>query len=106
MALDPQLQAQIISRIRSVSQPSRIILFGSVARGQDGPDSDVDLLILTSEDRPLRSIRAEIRRALLGLERPIDLLLMRPDRFEETRGHIGGIARPASLEGSTIYEAA
>lgn len=106
MALDPQLQALLISRVRSVSSPSRIILFGSTAREQDGPDSDVDLLILTSEDRPLRSIRAEIRRALLGIECSVDLVLMRPERYEETRTTIGGVAWPASVEGRTIYEAA
>ena len=85
---------------------SRVILFGSAARGQDGPDSDVDLLILTSEDRPLRTIRAEIRRALLGLERSVDLVLMRPEHFEATRHLVGGIARPAASDGETIYEAA
>ena len=106
MALDPPLYTQIVQRIRSVSKPKRIILFGSVARGDDGPDSDIDLLILTTEDRSLRTIRAEIRIALLGLERSVDLVLMRPDWYEKTRKHVGGLARPASLEGKTLYEAA
>lgn len=37
---------EITRRIREVSDPEQIILFGSMARGDFGPDSDVELLII------------------------------------------------------------
>ena len=43
--------AEIVRRIRSVAKPRKIVLFGSRARGEHRPDSDIDLLVI--EDSPL-----------------------------------------------------
>ena len=32
--------------------PRRVILFGSQARGEAGPDSDIDLLVIVDDDTP------------------------------------------------------
>jgi hypothetical protein len=37
---------------------------------------------------------------------PFDIILMATERFEETKGIIGGIAYPANKHGRVIYEAA
>jgi predicted nucleotidyltransferase len=39
---DPKVLADIVRRIVDASDPERIILFGSAARGQMGPNSDLD----------------------------------------------------------------
>ena len=39
---------EIIRRIVEVAAPEKIILFGSAARGEMGPDSDVDRLVIKS----------------------------------------------------------
>ena len=39
---------EIVARVVAVAQPDRIILFGSAARGEMGPSSDVDLLVIKS----------------------------------------------------------
>ena len=45
--------AEIVSRLVACFQPERIYLFGSRARGDMGPDSDYDLLmVLDRLDRP------------------------------------------------------
>jgi predicted nucleotidyltransferase len=41
---------EIIRRIVEVAAPERIILFGSAARGEMGPNSDLDLLVIKSGD--------------------------------------------------------
>jgi predicted nucleotidyltransferase len=46
--LDPDVLADIVARIVKVAKPEQIILFGSAARGQMGPHSDVDLLVVKS----------------------------------------------------------
>ena len=43
--LTPAVLEEIVRRIVEVAQPERVILFGSAARGEMGPDSDVDLLV-------------------------------------------------------------
>jgi predicted nucleotidyltransferase len=50
-ANDPVL-ADIVSRLVAAYEPERIYLFGSKARGDAGPDSDYDLLIVVADDAP------------------------------------------------------
>jgi predicted nucleotidyltransferase len=49
LARDPTL-AEIVRRLVAAYQPERIYLFGSVARGEAGPDSDYDLLVIVPDD--------------------------------------------------------
>jgi predicted nucleotidyltransferase len=44
--------AEITHRLIDFYQPVRIYLFGSVARGEDGPDSDLDFLVVVLDDGP------------------------------------------------------
>lgn len=78
--------------------PVSIILFGSVAAGSDGPDSDIDLLIVLDE-APLAGRRrkmVELRRATRSIAAPHDLLVTSAADF----------ARNATRPGSTEYEPA
>ncbi len=53
--MDPRTEAalaEIIRRIVEAVHPDQIILFGSQARGDAGPDSDVDLLVVAPSDEP------------------------------------------------------
>jgi predicted nucleotidyltransferase len=45
-AMNPTVLEGIVRRIVEVAQPEKIILFGSAARGDMGPHSDVDLLVI------------------------------------------------------------
>jgi predicted nucleotidyltransferase len=46
MHCDPQLLDGLVRRIVQAVHPLRIILFGSAARGQMGPHSDLDVLVV------------------------------------------------------------
>lgn len=46
MTIDQSILDEIVRRIVDVAHPDRIILFGSAARGEMGPDSDLDLLVV------------------------------------------------------------
>ena len=46
MQSEPEVIEQLIRRIIELVQPLRIILFGSAARGEMGPDSDIDVLVV------------------------------------------------------------
>ena len=45
---DEKVLAEIVQRVVEAAQPDKIILFGSAARGEMGPDSDIDLLVIKS----------------------------------------------------------
>ena len=46
------LLAEIVQRIRAVGDPTKIVLFGSRARDDARPDSDIDILIVEESDLP------------------------------------------------------
>jgi predicted nucleotidyltransferase len=104
--LDAALAREIVDRLTRVSEPDRIILFGSGATGQLTPDSDIDLLVVQADVSDPRHESRRLREALGGLGLPFDVIVMSRDRFEETKGVIGGIAYPANKYGKVIYEAA
>jgi predicted nucleotidyltransferase len=99
-----QLLPEITRRILAVSQPKKIILFGSYARGDFGPDSDLDLLVILDGIDSTRAESNRLRRALRGLLMPIDILVATPQQIERHRQTIGLIYRPALEEGKVIYE--
>lgn len=106
MYIERELLDVILARVRSVIEPTRIILFGSAATGEFGQDSDIDLLLLVSPESNTWENRVRVRKVLRGLGVPIDVLMMNTDEFETTKDVIGGIAYPAHKYGEVLYDAA
>ncbi|MBI3734881.1 MAG: nucleotidyltransferase domain-containing protein [Chloroflexi bacterium] len=100
------LRVEITRRLLAVCAPQQIILFGSHARGEAGPDSDIDLLVIADEIESPRSESVRLRRALRGLGVPIDVIVATPQQIERYRDAIGLIYRSALREGEVIYERA
>lgn len=97
-----ELLAEITRRIRAVSDPEQIILFGSYARGDAGPDSDIDLLVV----KDTTSIGAEseqIYRSLKGIPVAVDIVVVRPSFAATHKDMIGTIIRPALRDGKKLY---
>jgi len=99
-----ELFNEVVRRILSVSRPEKIILFGSHARGEAGPDSDLDLLILEAGITRPRQESLRLRRALRGLRIPIDVIVATPEQAARYRNSIGLIYAPALREGRLLYE--
>ena len=106
MDLDQKLIEEIVGRILAVTPAERIIMFGSAGTGNMTRDSDIDLLVLKSAPDNTRRESVRVRRALRGLGYPFDIIVMATERFDESKGVIGGIAFPANKYGKVIYEAA
>jgi uncharacterized protein len=87
-------------------RPDKIILFGSHARGDARPDSDVDLLIVMPVQGSKRQKATEIDMALADRTVSLDLLVVTPEDFERGRMEIGSVLRPAVLEGQVLYDRA
>ncbi len=106
MGVDEALLAEIVARVLKVSRPDRIILFGSAATATMTRDSDIDLLVLEPAPPNTHERSVEIRRAIGNLGYPFDVIVMPTERFERTKGVIGGLAYPAAKYGRTIYASA
>ena len=99
----PELLREVTRRIVEVSDPERIILFGSYARGDFGPNSDLDLLVIKD---PVDSTSAEARRiyqALYGIDIPIDVVVVRTSYVERYGNLVDTIVRSALNEGKELY---
>jgi predicted nucleotidyltransferase len=106
MGVDETLLNEIVRRVLTVARPDRIILFGSAATGQMTKDSDIDLLVVEPAMANTHERTVEIRDAVGDIGYPVDVIVMRTERFERTKRFIGGIAYPANKYGRVIYEAA
>jgi len=96
---------QAIRRIRAVAQPSKIILFGSYARGEATEDSDLDLMIILpgKPDKMAEIIR--LRRAIGALGVGVDVLVFSEDEAQR-RGQVPGtVVYWANKEGRILYDA-
>lgn len=97
---------EAVQRIATRFDPDKIILFGSAARGQGGPDSDADLLVVMAVNGSKRQQAVQIDLALEGIPIPIDLIVVTPDELEKYRQTTGTIIREAVREGKVLYERA
>jgi len=77
--ITPELIAYITQKIVNQFHPYQIILFGSHARGDAGPDSDLDLFIVQSGEGSNRQLRREIGLALAGRSFGLDLIVRKPE---------------------------
>lgn len=94
----------IIDELVSACDPLQVILFGSVARGEDGPDSDIDVLVvLPNVDRARRhEVVARLRRAVTAPV-PVDVFVTDPSEIERRRDVIGSLLYWPLREGRVVH---
>ncbi len=96
----------LVSTIVSTFDPNKIVLFGSVANGSDGPDSDIDLLVVLDHAAmsERRSIMVEMRRAARNIAAPHDLLVTSAEDFERNSSVPGTTEFEPAQHGRVVYE--
>lgn len=101
--LDPDVLRGVVETLVEVAQPTRIMLFGSRARGEQGQDSDLDLLVIkeTVPDRLREMVR--LRRALASVLLPIDILVYSEEEVREQESWLGTPLYEALREGRALY---
>jgi uncharacterized protein len=97
---------EITRRLIDYYHPERIHLFGSAARGDAGPDSDLDFCVVLPDDAPQELMRSgEIYRKLSDLGYPKDIVPWRRSDFD-ARGAYVVASLPATVlrEGRLLYD--
>src|SRR5262245_48665393 len=85
------LIGRMVKRIVQQFDPEQIILFGSEARGDAGPDSDVDLLVVMEVKGSRWEKGSEIHLALHDFRVPMDILVTTPADFAWRKDVVGTI---------------
>jgi uncharacterized protein len=97
---------EIVKRLVDAYEPERIYLFGSTARGDAGPDSDYDLLLLVRDDAP-----AELRDSKLAYQvlwdvgAAADVIVWEKSRFERRARVVCSLPATVLREGVLLYAA-
>jgi len=98
---------EIARRLVEYYRPERIYLFGSAARGDCGPDSDLDFCVVVPDDAPEELLRSgEIYSKLRGMGYSKDVVPWRRSDFDARAEHVVA-SLPATIirEGRLLYDA-
>ena len=94
----------LVARVVRETHPSRVILFGSRARGDAREDSDIDLLIVLPQ--PVTdpwAMSASLRRAVGAIGVGKDFIITDEARFRERAHLVGTIEEIVAREGRALH---
>lgn len=102
---DPTL-AELLRRLVPAYQPERVYLFGSRARGEAGPDSDYDLLLVVPDDASADRRRSRLAYEVLrGTGVAADVLVCTRSWFDRREGLKASLPGTVLREGSLLHAA-
>ena len=99
-----EIIAEMTRRIVEKFDPLQVILFGSRARGDARPDSDVDLLVVFPHVENSFTTAVAIREELSGMSLAKDIVVSTPQEIAAWSKLIGNVLEPAMREGRVLYE--
>ena len=105
MLANSKVIESLVQSIVEAVHPLKIILFGSYARCETNPDSDIDVLVVMPEGVHCRRTAQLLYRQIRGLGVPFDILVATPGVLEKHKDNIGLIYRAVLQEGKEIYAA-
>ena len=90
-------------RLAAQFNPRRIVLFGSRARGDARPDSDVDLLVVLDEVASKHELAVAMRVAVADVPLAKDIVVTTREEIARRGDLVGTVLRPALKDGRDVY---
>ncbi|MBU0702300.1 MAG: nucleotidyltransferase domain-containing protein [Chloroflexi bacterium] len=104
MPVDAELIDEMVRRIVETSRPQKIIMFGSRARGEARPESDIDLLVIAESSKPRHQRAAPLYGAVSDILVAMDILVYTPGEVKEWSNVPQAFVTTAVREGQVLYE--
>lgn len=101
--VDQATITQAANLLLSHAPGSQVILFGSYARGQAHPDSDVDFLVVEPQVSARREEMVRLRDVLRPLRIPVDVLVASQKAFESWANVPGTLYHEISRQGRMFH---
>jgi uncharacterized protein len=101
-AVDETLIAEAGRRLAAAAPDAQVILFGSHARGEATPNSDVDFLVVEPEVANEARESVRLLRTLRDLRMPADVIVVSRDYAERWREVRGGLVHAALSQGRVL----
>ena len=95
--------SEVLRRVVEAAAPEKIILFGSAARGEMGPDSDLDLLVVKGGKFNRDRLIDSVYRRLQGVRTAVDVVIVTPEEVDRYRDTHCLVICPALREGKVVY---
>jgi uncharacterized protein len=96
--------SDMVKKITKKFKVNKIILFGSYAYGTPTDESDIDLCIITDENKRKIELMREIRTTLKGIKYPLDILVYKKDEFDYRADSNTSLENYISRQGIVLYE--
>ena len=103
---DETIVATMVDRIVERFAPHRIVLFGSLARGEVTRYSDVDLLVVMPDGTDRHEAAVEMHRCLGDMLVGKDIVVTTPDEIARRGQVVGTVLRAALREGKVVHDRA
>jgi predicted nucleotidyltransferase len=98
--------SEIADRLVRAYKPERVYLFGSMARGDAGPDSDYDILLVVRDDAPPETLNAQLAYSVLwGLRASADVHIWPRAKFDSRLHLKASLPATVAREGKLLYAA-
>jgi predicted nucleotidyltransferase len=99
------LLTEIVDRVVEVAEPQQVVLFGSMARGNAGPNSDVDLLVVVPDGTRRLETAKLLHKSMFGIPAAVDFVVATVSDINRNASNIGLIYRTIVREGRVLYAA-
>jgi predicted nucleotidyltransferase len=96
---------EVVRRVVEAANPDQIILFGSAARGEMEPHSDLDLLIIKGGKFNRERLTRDVYRTLQGVRAAVDVVIVTSEEVDRYRNTHCLVICPALREGKVVYGA-
>lgn len=94
--------SRVAERIVERCGASRVVLYGSVARGDDGPDSDIDLLVVMPIVGRRHDAAVRVLNSLRDLPAPVDIITVVDPAHLDKEAKVPGPVRAAMRDGRDL----
>lgn len=99
-----ELVQEVTTKIVERFRPKRIIAFGSYARGEHGPDSDLDLIVEMESQKSFWERTGDVGALFVPRDWALDLLVYTPEELEQERKTWGTLPQMIENEAKVLYE--